>query len=137
MLQKRKRCGFGGKFLNFLQSFLSHRIQFVEFQSGKTSELHQSDCGVPQGSAHGPLLFLIYINNMPQIFEICEDVLVADDTTIFGGGNSLSQALSSDLVKAQNCFDNNKLTIKVDKCCKFNFGSGNRFSAVVDENLQR
>ena len=79
----------------------------------------------------GPLLFLIYINDMPQVIEIIE-VLFAGDTTIFGGRISSTLELSSDLVSAKNWFDNNKLTINVDKSCTVYFGSGNRFSAVFD-----
>ena len=67
---------------------------------------------------------------MPQVIENSEDVMIADDTNTFGGGISSCPALSSDFVKTQNWFDNNKLTINVEKCFTVNFGSGNRFTAV-------
>ena len=104
------------------RSFLSRRIQFVDFQSVKSNEVPRSDWGVSQGSVLDPLLFLIYLNHTPQVIDNNEVVLFwfADYTTIIGGEISSSLAFSSDFVSAQIRFDSNKLTINVDKCCTVN-----------------
>ena len=69
---------------------------------------------------------------MPQLIKNNDIVLFAGDTVLTGRGISSIPALSSDLVGAQNWFDNNKLTFNVDKCYTVNLGSGNRFTAVFD-----
>ena len=71
-----------------IHSFLSNRKQFVSI-NGHNSEMRNCDCGVPQGSSLGPLLFLIYIND----FRLCLDETVsghfADDTFILYSGKKL------------------------------------------------
>ena len=64
------------------KSYLTNRKQYVSF-NGESSELKNITCGVPQGSCLGPLLFLIYINHLPNISEVLHFYLIADDTNIY------------------------------------------------------
>ena len=74
--------------LKWFHSYLTGHKQFVSF-NGKSSELLKNNCGVPQGSVLGPLLFLLYINDLPNISKILNFYLFSDDTNIYYESNSL------------------------------------------------
>ena len=76
--------------LDWFQSYLSDRKQYVDI-NGKSSDLLDITCGVPQRSVLGPLLFLIYIyiNDLPNISKILNFYLFADDTNIYYESSSL------------------------------------------------
>ena len=80
LIGKLERYGVREKSLEILRSYLSNRKQYVVLNQFK-SELKDVLCGVPQGSVLGPLLFLIYINNLPRIVRNCRLTLFADDTS--------------------------------------------------------
>ena len=96
---KIERCGITGNLLKWLSSYLSQRTQRVVI-NGKHSELQEIQAGVPQGSVLGPLLFLIYINDICENLS-CETFLFADDTSIFKPVNhnitQAAKAVNSDL----------------------------------------
>ena len=78
---KLEYYGFRGKFLDFLLSFIKDRKYFVNV-NGTNSETKTVNIGVPQGSTLGPLLFLLYINDMACCSNILELSQFADDSTI-------------------------------------------------------
>uniref|UniRef100_A0A1Y1M4P4 Reverse transcriptase domain-containing protein n=1 Tax=Photinus pyralis TaxID=7054 RepID=A0A1Y1M4P4_PHOPY len=81
LLNKLAIYKFTGKSIALLKSYLSTRTQYVHFNN-KKSAYQQINTGVPQGSVLGPILFLIYINDMPFLTQSDNVILYADDTTL-------------------------------------------------------
>ena len=82
LLKKLEHYGITGVELSWFSSYLSKRKQFVSVH-GSTSDYLEVKCGVPQGSVLGPLLFLIYINDLPSVSKVLSFYVFADDTDIF------------------------------------------------------
>ena len=102
--------------LNWFRSYLLDRKQYVSF-NGQSSELLLNNCGVPQGSVLGPLLFFIYINDLPNISKILNFYLFADDTNIYYESTSLielEQTVNKELDKLYLWLNVNHLSLNID-----------------------
>ena len=82
LIYKLKIFGLNGDFLSWLKSYLTGRKQQVVTEGAKSSWLSVTS-GVPQGSILGPLLLLLYINDMPDVVSFCSISLFADDAKCF------------------------------------------------------
>ena len=89
LLQKLYHYGIRGLAHNWFQSYLFNRQQFF-FISGSSSELMSIKCGVPQGSTLGPLLFLLYINDLNSVFNKAITIHFANDTHLSYASKKLS-----------------------------------------------
>ena len=81
LLSKLDHYGIRGKANDWIKSYLSNREQFVNLNDF-TSSKNPIKCGVPQGSILGPLLFIIYINDMKKAIKDCIINQFADDTNL-------------------------------------------------------
>ena len=94
LLNKLDTYGIRGTAHDWFRSYLFQRKQFVAF-NGSTSNESTIKCGVPQGSILGPLLFLLYINDMVNASAVLFSLLFADDTNVFVTGKNLSNLVES------------------------------------------
>ena len=96
---------------------MSNRNQYVTI-NGYESGLAAIHCGVPQGSVLGPLLFLLYVNDLNQAIKYCQVHHFADDTNILYLSNSikkLDKLINADLKHAVNWLNANKILLNVKK----------------------
>ena len=116
LLQKLKYYGITETSVNLLQSYLSERYQYVEYNGHRSNTLLIST-GVPQGSVLCPLLFLIYINDLPMVTDVFNMLMYADDTTLYCNINqNVSEVvINHELLKVSQWLAANKLSLNVGK----------------------
>ena len=117
LLKKLQNLGIRGITNDWLNSYLNDRKQFVSLNN-TSSTLLQVLCGVPQGSVLGPLLFILYINDICNVSKLLRLILFADDTNLFRSSHNLEQLcseVSQELSKLDTWFAANKLSLNVSK----------------------
>ena len=117
LLKKLEYYGVNGKALLWFESYLSNRTQYTEIVD-TLSEIGYIKCGVPQGSAQGPLLFLLYINDIIAPSSILNFFLFADDTTVFYSDKTNPETgniLNTELNKVSDWLASNKLSLNIAK----------------------
>ena len=117
MKKKLEYYGMRGRIFNWLKSYLDNRKQNVHY-NGYDSDKKIITHGVPQGSILGPLLFILYINDISRSSDLLFSILFADDTSVFIEGTSYDKVI--DIVTKKIELINiwlraNKLTINIKK----------------------
>jgi ribonuclease P/MRP protein subunit RPP40 len=126
LLSKLAAMGVGGFALNWIKAFLSGRKQRVVLD-GEFSEWADVKSGVPQGSVLGPLLFLVFINDLPSVVRHCVLKIFADDCKLYFRVDRLvdKDRLQADLERVYRWFDEWQLSLAVHKCFVLHLGSRN------------
>jgi hypothetical protein len=116
LLRKLHKIGIRGVALEWFKNYLSGRKQFVSLND-KCSTLLEILLGVPQGSILGPILFLLYINDLPEA-SLLKDFLFADDTVLLAKGKNveeLTNFVNVEFQKVVTYFRVNKLSLHPNK----------------------
>ena len=116
LLQKLERYDIDRKLLKWIKAFLTERKQRVRI-CDSYSQWTEVISGIPQGSVLGPILFIIYINDLTSICNINGEIfLYADDTKIYKYVTSRQEAdqLQKDITKIVDWFNRNLLSLNVN-----------------------
>ena len=117
LLNKLLHYGVRGLAFDWFRSYLTNRWQCTEFRSTSSSSLSIA-CGVPQGSILGPLLFLIYVNDVVYALTNTQPLLFADDTNLIMENKSLDNLISQcnfELTNISKWFIANRLSLNIEK----------------------
>lgn len=145
LLKKLHYYGIEGTPLKWFESYLTGRSQSVKYNNTISSRL-EIKTGVPQGSILGPLLFLIYINDISKVSRLFQAILFADDTSLIGTFTSfqlfaakshgdiklLSTRINTELQLVHEWLKINKLSLNVDKTKVMIFHSRQRNMTLYD-----
>ena len=116
LLKKLEHYGVRGICNNWLSSYISNRKQYTQVNEHRSS-LKETTCGVPQGSILGPILVLIYINDISNSTEL-NLLSLADDTTIYCSETTLDEnrkKATSELSKILDWLHANRLSLNINK----------------------
>jgi hypothetical protein len=128
LIEKLEHYGIRGVALNWLKNYLTNRMQCTEIGDVQ-SELELIKCGVPQGSVLGPLLFLIYINDIVHSSKLFKFTLFADDTSLYYSckqPNKLEETINTELSKISDWLSANRLSLNVGKSKLLYYTNRNR-----------
>ena len=117
LLRKLNRYGVCGAALLWIESYLKDRKQFVSIGE-EVSEIKTTNISVPQGSVLGTILFLVYINDLPNISEAFSPTMFADDCTLSVIGNNIdviTAICNAELAEFESWAAANRLSLNIDK----------------------
>ena len=122
LFKKLEYYSITGNNLRWFENYLKNRQQFFSFENNSTKKATIT-CGVPQGSISGPLLFLLYVNDLHQASKVLNPIKFVDDTNFFFSHSDIDlllEKMNKELTNVSNWFNANKLSLNVKKT-KFSF----------------
>lgn len=130
LLLKLKLMGISGKALSWFHSYLNNRSQCVKINS-KISQPASSQFGIPQGTVIGPILFILYVNQMFNLPLKGQIISYADDTVLIlkeKTWENINLTANADLRTLKNWFDENYLTMNSEKTFFMKYALNNKFT---------
>lgn len=117
LFDKLEIYGVRGIALQWFRSYLNNRFQYVVY-NGEKSDKKRITCGVPQGSILGPLLFLLYINDLADVSDKLFALLFSDDSNMFITGKNIDELVDTmnfEMKKNIDWLNVNKLSLNLKK----------------------
>ena len=133
-LRKLTNIGLTSSTTQWFRSYLTNRSQITSVGDAHSAAA-EMPVGVPQGSILGPLLFLIYVNDLPDCHLASNIILYADDTVIYYSTKNvgdLEHHINGDLRTVSEWFSRNLLTLNISKCNFVIFGSPQKLNHIQD-----
>lgn len=126
LVDKLKKFGFSDQLTKWFSAYMTHRTQFVKYKSYVSRKINVTS-GVPQGSHLGPLLFIIFINDIHLSFHDSEFLLFADDCKFYKIIRDQADCLKlhNDLHNMAKWCETNKMKLNVNKCKIQSFSKNN------------
>ena len=118
LLRKLELYGITDRNYAWIKSYLSNRLQYVQVDKNCRTEYCVVKCGVPQGSILGPLLFLLYVNDLKNASSVLDPIMFADDTNLFSTHSNIQKLFSTmneELANINQWFTSNKLSLNAKK----------------------
>lgn len=137
LLKKLEKMGICDTALKWFQSYLSHRTQKVKYNNC-TSPAMVTKYGVPQGTVLGPILFILYINDMIKCVDKCQIKMFADDTMLYIKGKNIVNLIHTINHELKIIFEwlcDNSLCINVNKCKYMIIASKHKLNNVDDNHI--
>ena len=140
LIRKLRDYGVKENELNWFADYLFGRFQYVNYEN-KQSEKYSINCGVPQGSILGPILFLVFFDDIDEVLQNSIIVKFADDTVIYTSSRdkeTIEHKLNEDLQRINKYLAENELipNLKKSKTESLLFGTAKRLSTTEKLNLQ-
>ena len=133
LLKTVANFGVGGCLLQVLMDYLSNQKQFVRIDN-TCSGVRDVTTGVPQGSLLGPLLFCIFINDLPDALKFSDPFIFVDDLKILAIGKD-HWTIQEDLESIAKWVRSNKMELALDKCAQKTFRGKKQNFDIVGEDL--
>ena len=118
LIQKLELHGIKGLNLAWFKNYLTNRKQCIKIDENTETDKERIQCGVPQGSILGPLLFLLYVNDLPNSSNSLDPIMFADDTNLFfkhENIHTLFSTVNKELNNINEWSKANKLSLNVKK----------------------
>ena len=138
LFSKLSKAGLTDATITWFKSYLYQRIQVTRVDNATSSAKYVS-VGVPQGSVLGPLLFILYVNDLPSCIKKCKVTMYADDTVLYFSSSTLSgleENLNADLEILCRYLNDNLLTLNAEKSKFVIFGSTRKLNSFREFSLE-